>query len=127
MPYLTVTGEGSWRPTPGVVFEAGIHEVSAEFAAQARASGIPWLVVTANPPLIAQKVPGAVLTPDDIRIGSPAGTQLAPPEPDTEAPVAARPNLWEIPLDYHCPYCPDPFPTKGSLDRHVERHHEVQA
>jgi hypothetical protein len=119
LPWLAVLGSGSWT-VDGLRFPAGVHEVSDEIAERARRSGLRSLVVSDGEQLSVRETPAdGPLGLEDLRRGT-TGVQLQVPalEP-VELPSA------ELPRNYRCPHCPEPFPSRGALVRHIEFHHEV--
>jgi hypothetical protein len=122
LPFLTVLGNSSWR-TGEHVFKPGVHAVTEDVAARARASGIRSLILTDEAPAITRpRGTGEPLTVEDLALGQ-TGVRLVPPLPPEEAVVEV--DLYEVPRDWHCPHCPQDFPSKGSLVRHIEFHHAV--
>lgn len=146
MPWLTVTGTGSWgfgrvtgrpktnargeavldargQPLPEVemvTYPAGVHEVTDEVAACAQASGSPILFVTEVAPTIIRREQGdGPLTWDDIRVPKDGGVYI-----QTEEGVEEMPEDPGIPLDWPCGSCPAKFPSEGARNRHREFHHE---
>lgn len=115
MPFLVILGEGTWRPDREHFYKAGVHEVSDEIAALARAEN---LVVTETRPEI-EKTGEGPLTMSDLKKGSKPGVQLVIEKREDE-PIAI-----EVPRDHHCIYCEDEsFPSAGALERHLEVHHQ---
>jgi hypothetical protein len=114
--WLTVLGRGSWR-WDGKTYRAGVHEVGDDVAMAARRAPVASLVVTVDPPVIHQKIPGP-LTLADLKkprrsmgvtlAGNPTPAQVANLEPEG------------IPLDHPCGLCEDEFPSAPALARHIE-------
>ena len=121
MPWLVVTGTGSWnyRGTP---FRAGVHEVDQDVADAAIASRVGSLFVTDfEPEIMRTPDPGSPLTLKDIKVGTNIGVQIARGEAPEEEIADSSGRIFEYP----CPYCPKPFASSGARDRHVEFHHEL--
>jgi hypothetical protein len=120
VPWLTVLGAGSWR-CGDKRFPAGKHEVDETTAELARQAGIRSLIITETEPTLHRREDGP-LTIDDVKLGS--GVRLAIVPPPEVADV--EPDLYEVPRDYHCPHCEESHPSRGSLLRHIEFHHDVK-
>lgn len=118
MPFLVVTGRGSWS-FEGQRFRNGVHEVSDEVADAAERSGIRSLVVSAvEPEVIHREEASGPLSLDDIKIGTEYGVRLA-------SDIVEEQLVEEAQRDYtfQCHLCPAAKKSSGALDRHIEFHH----
>jgi hypothetical protein len=120
MPYLVVTGRGSWNHA-GKSFGPGVHEVDREAADAAVESRISSLFVSELEPEI-MRTPDTLspLSLEDIRIGTDHGVRLRVDEPVVEN-VDSSGRIFEFP----CPYCDKRLGSSGARDRHVEMNHEL--
>jgi len=127
VPYLTVTGESSWT-CRGKRYNPGTHKVPKAVAQAAMDAGIPRLIVTGRSPSIRKPRNTGPLQRDEVfTTGTPSGVQIGPEprEPVVPEPVIkTAEDLYDVPLDHECPWCPDQaFPSAGALGRHKEAHH----
>ena len=121
MPYLVVTGQGSWNYA-GKPYRPGVHEVDLDVAGAAVESRIRSLFVTDYEPEI-MRTPDAFkpLSLEDIRVGTNRGVRVAQPDAPHEEVADSEGRIYEFP----CPYCRKALASSGSLARHVEMNHEL--
>lgn len=121
MPWLVVTGGGSWNHA-GEPYKPGIHEVSRETADAARSSRVGSLFVSElEPEIMTTPDKGEPLSLKDIRVGTNQGVRVQGQAPVEETIADSSGRIFE----FSCPHCDKALASSGSLARHIEMNHEL--